>query len=185
MTVLLFAAGLVLGAASGWKNEHYAAPLGIGGTMLAPVALLAAQTYVMKKAAQLPERMPRWTLYVGRNYIVTTDATGRREFTWDRIAKVTVGEIPHRGPYQFTALFVESAQKSVPPNTRPAGWPHPKLLPPATTPVVRTFPVCVLGPMTHEQRTELSEALTRYGGSRWNTPEHAAEESSRPDRDAA
>ncbi|WP_372463751.1 hypothetical protein [Streptomyces pinistramenti] len=153
--------------------------------MLAPVALLAAQTYVMKKAAQLPERMPGWTLYVGRNYIVTTDATGRREFTWDRLAKVTVGEIPHRG-----AVSVHRALRGVraeirPAEYAPAGWPHPKLLPPATTQVVRTFPVCVLGPMTHAQRTELSEALARYGGSRWSTPEHAAEESSRPDRDAA
>ncbi|MET9388113.1 serine/threonine-protein kinase [Streptomyces sp. NPDC002928] len=123
-------------------------------------AFLASWASRVKKCAHVPEVIPGWTLHVGPNCIETTGAAGRHEFPWNRIINVSIREIPHRGPYQFTGLFLELTPGSAPPLPTPTGWPHPQLPTGAT-------PVCVLGPMTHEQRTELSEALARYGGWRW------------------
>ncbi len=136
---------------------------GVGAmTFTVGAGALASGASDVRKDAQLPEVIPGWTLYVGKNYIVTTGTVGRREFTWDRITNVTVRQIPHRGPYRFTGLVLEFDLEFMPSIPAPAGWPHPHLRSDGLR--LGEVAVCVLGPMTHQQRTELSEALARYGG---------------------
>ncbi|OIJ89436.1 hypothetical protein BIV25_33815 [Streptomyces sp. MUSC 14] len=112
----------------------------------------------------VPEVRSGWVLHVGPKYIMTTDSTVRREFTWDRILYISIREFRNWGPYQFTVLYLTFMPGSEPSLLKPAGWPYPKAPLSESVPGV---PVCVLGPMTPEQRAELSEALGRYGGRRW------------------
>ncbi len=136
--------------------------------------LLALWASNVRRDVQLPEVIPGWTLHVGKNYIVTTSTAGRREFTWDRIKNVTVKQIPHRGPYKFTGLILELDLKLIPSISTPAGWPHPHVRSSFIDGLrLGEVAVCVLGPMTHQQRTEMSEALARYGGWRWQPLERA------------
>ncbi|MFC9534978.1 serine/threonine-protein kinase [Streptomyces sp. NPDC056975] len=134
-------------------------------------ALFAARTASRKKKfANVPEVTPGWTLHVGPNCIVTTGATGRREFTWDQIKNVTVTGLRGWGPYQFRVLSLEFSTRSgwdlhIP---TPAGWPYPQIQPRLGGSPLRATPVCVLGPMTHEQRTALQDALSRYGDGKRN-----------------
>jgi tRNA A-37 threonylcarbamoyl transferase component Bud32 len=129
---------------------------------------------------RLEERVTRpyphrtgWSLHVGPNYIVTTGATGRREFTWDQIHRVTIEQIKGAGPYRYTGIHLSKEGARQLPTPLPAGWPYPH--PDSIGPYQRLvdaelsshMPICVLGPMTHEQRTELTQALARFGGRRW------------------
>ncbi|MFG1961144.1 serine/threonine-protein kinase [Nonomuraea sp. NPDC049028] len=116
-----------------------------------------------------------WSLHVGPNYIVTTGATGRREFTWDQIRRVTIEQIKGAGPDRYTGihLYIKGGARQLPPPL-PAGWPYPAptSIKPYSTHLVDAvvalcMPICVLGPMTHEQRTELTQALAQFGGRRW------------------
>ncbi|MFI1200659.1 tachylectin-related carbohydrate-binding protein [Streptomyces sp. NPDC020883] len=115
-------------------------------------------------------RTSGWSLCVGPQGIVTTDTTGRHEYHWNRVHGVTIEEIDARinyfdgsfNFYRYTGLhaqFAIDAARSAPP--RPAGWPpsHPGKI------AVRKnglAPVCILGPMTAHQRTELKVALKNY-----------------------
>ncbi|MFF2807866.1 hypothetical protein ACFVT2_11845 [Streptomyces sp. NPDC058000] len=129
------------------------------GTLLTMGALVSAVSAGRKKkVAHVPEVIPGWTLHVGPNCIVTNGASGRREFTWDRIKNVTITAFQNSAPYQFTVLFLEFSP-ALPP-LPPAGWPSPQ--PPRFSFAPKATPVCALGPMTHEQRTALQDALSRY-----------------------
>jgi hypothetical protein len=130
---------------------------------------------------RLEERVTRpyphrtgWSVYVGPNYIVTTGVTGRREFTWDQIHRVTIEQIKGAGPYRYTGIHLYKEGAGRLSSALPAGWPYPA--PRSIKLYKRHFvdgeltlhiPICVLGPMTHEQRTELTQALARFGGRRW------------------
>ncbi|MEU1407335.1 serine/threonine-protein kinase [Streptomyces sp. NPDC005728] len=142
-------------------------------TLILPVCL-AVEARRTKKFAHVPDVIPGWALHVGPNYIMTTGAAGRREFTWDRINYVTIREFRYRGPYQFTTLSLEFTPASASAPPAPAGWPYPQLPARPASSNPSPTPVCVLGPMAHEQRTELSEALARYGGWRWKPLKRAA-----------
>jgi serine/threonine protein kinase len=122
-----------------------------------------------KEARRRPEK-PAWTLHVGPQYIVTAGSNGRREFAWDQIQSVTIEEIKGSSPYRYTGVHVQLAPGvSRPPKIPPAGWPHPE---PNTITILANgrVPVCVLGPMTGQQRIELTEALARYGDGQWRPP---------------
>ncbi|MBB4928120.1 hypothetical protein FHR34_007215 [Kitasatospora kifunensis] len=85
-----------------------------GGGFLITVAMGATSLAIVfqwnatqrRKLTDLPAARPGWTLHVGPNYIMTTGPTGRREFTWDGIKKVTIRNLQSMGPHQFTALVL-------------------------------------------------------------------------------
>ncbi|WP_331769254.1 serine/threonine protein kinase (plasmid) [Embleya sp. NBC_00888] len=109
-----------------------------------------------------------WALHVGPHYLVTTGVTGRREFTWDRISRVTIEQIAGAGPHKYTGIVLKHKPGVTPPATKvPPGWPYPHSSS-IRWGLGRHFPICVLGPMTQQQRTRLTDALARYGGERWD-----------------
>lgn len=134
--------------------------------------LFAYGAYMAKLAARQQERRP-WSLHVGPHYIVTTGPAGRREFTWDRVKKVGIGELHSWSPYQFTAIFLGFYQGERPTTIEPAGWLYPKKIiqphgmrsgkigPRKSGVLVR--PVCILGPLTDKERAHLAAALAAYG----------------------
>ncbi|WP_165845429.1 serine/threonine-protein kinase [Streptacidiphilus pinicola] len=149
------------------STSHSQLGLGLlgGGGLFAVLAICCHLAAVYsRRLGQVPSARPGWALYVGPDYIMTTSSTGRREFTWDNIKEVTIRDLQDAVPYRFTALFVKPVRRDSAVTQAPAGWPVPK--------VWRAndigHPVCVLGPMTHEQRTQLSQALANHGGARWS-----------------
>lgn len=129
---------------------------------------------------RLLARRAGWGLYVGPHYLATTSITGRREFTWDKVKRVTITEIQPQygnfeeltgsGKYLYTGVHIRTQSSADGPETLiPAGWPYPW---PGS--VARRedgqFAICVLGPMPEEQRTGLIQALARYGGEKWQPP---------------
>jgi tRNA A-37 threonylcarbamoyl transferase component Bud32 len=176
VTVPLVAAVAALGPGfhAGDETAGWIVALTFCALLLILPGMLAVEASRTKKFAHVPERIPGWTLHIGPNYIMTTDAAGRREFTWNRIMNVSIREFRYRGPYQFTVLSLEFMSDPVGAPLAPAGWPYPHLPARPASSNPSPTPVCVLGPMTHEQRTELSEALAQYGGWRWKPLERAA-----------
>ncbi|MER6946822.1 serine/threonine-protein kinase [Nonomuraea sp. NPDC000554] len=141
---------------------------------IAPCAINAIYAaYSEMKTARPHGDRDAWTLHVGPNHIVTNGTTGRREFTWDQIQRITIEPIRGKGagrePYMYNGLHLEHAPGNDrrPTELCPAGWPHHE---PATIAARKDgrFPICVLGPMTKEQQTALTEALARHGGRRWS-----------------
>ncbi|MFI9605531.1 serine/threonine-protein kinase [Streptomyces sp. NPDC052043] len=121
-------------------------------------------------------RTSGWSLYVGPQGIATTSTTGRREYRWNQVNGVTIEEIDapiefnlldgsgsrSARPYRYTGLhaqFTIDAARSAP--AHPAGWPpsHPGKIAVRKSGLI---PVCVLGPLTTRQRTELTEVLAQY-----------------------
>lgn len=109
-----------------------------------------------------------WSLRVDPKYIVTTGVTGRREYTWDQIQGVTIKQIEGRGPHKYTGVHLRLKRADAT-RTLPAGWPYPHQGS-LKSDSDHGIPICVLGPMTERQRTELNQTLARYGGQRWQTP---------------
>ncbi|MFI8460803.1 serine/threonine-protein kinase [Kitasatospora sp. NPDC085464] len=169
---------LVVGAGSGWgRDEGVLERWGWGITVVAGSACLVfmASSYLVwarRRDDHALNNREGWKLHVGPNYLVTTSSTERREFTWDQIQRVTIEEIHSNYGPVHTGIHVELA-----PGVAPQGRPHPAGWPPypgGNNITVRDdgrLPVCVLGPMAEQQRTELNQALTMYGGQRWSTPD--------------
>ncbi|GAA2353733.1 serine/threonine-protein kinase [Streptomyces violaceusniger] len=109
-------------------------------------------------------RTSGWSLLVGPQGIVTTSAFGEREYRWNEVKTVAVKPIGEGGePSRFNGLHVRfTTDAKRPTRERLAGW--PRYLPKPNTTFSGMVPICVLGPMTNQQRTELKEALGRYGG---------------------
>ncbi|MET9079121.1 serine/threonine-protein kinase [Streptomyces sp. NPDC004232] len=105
-----------------------------------------------------------WSLCIGPQGIVTTSAFGEREYRWNQVKTVTVKPIGESGgSSRFNGLHVRFTTDSKrPTRERLAGWPRYLSKPNAT--FSGMVPICVLGPMTNQQRTELKEALGRHGG---------------------
>jgi len=160
----------------GQASENWSGSLGFG-YFVAVVTVFSdvyaiAYAYRDARSERLHRNRTGWTLHVGPHYILATGATGRREFPWDQVQRVTIEEI--RGPtprlsgapYLCTGVHLQPARGASRPKKKlPAGWPYQQ----SGTITVRgdrRFPVC-LGLMTEQQRTELTEALARYGGKRW------------------
>jgi hypothetical protein len=126
-------------------------------------ALIVLLTYV---AGYGLRRKSGWSLHVGPKSITTTCAVdySRREYLWDHLQRFTIEEVAAANPgYRYTGLHIEYTQhaRRSAERHRPAGWG-----PLGGTLIVRkdgVVPVCVLGPMTDQQRAELEEALARYG----------------------
>ncbi|GGS84055.1 trypsin-like serine protease [Nonomuraea spiralis] len=118
-----------------------------------------------------------WGLYVGPHYMATTSVTGRREFAWDQIQRVTIEAIRPQGGnveelrgtarYLYTGIHIRT-KYGPGVDMYPAGWPYP--WPGSVAGRGNQFPICVLGPMLAQQRAELTQALARYGGQKWKPP---------------
>ncbi|MFD4318926.1 serine/threonine-protein kinase [Streptomyces sp. NPDC058548] len=111
----------------------------------------------------LPNRTP-WSLTVAPQGIVTTGSFGRT-VTWERIQMVTVDRITsENAAYTYTGLHIRLVQKPKANSVYPAGWFY------RNRPDTRwdgTLPLCVLGPLSEQQHSELTTALARHAGSRW------------------
>ncbi|QHC25043.1 hypothetical protein [Streptomyces sp. GS7] len=176
VVTLSLAAGRRLENLPGEEGMTPGAVLLLVGMLAAILAAgLAAPAIGRLHGERLRENPAGWALHVGPQYIQTTSATGRREFTWDRIQRVTIEEIqPTYGSFEELTCSAEYVYSGVHIWTRyddgatalrPAGWPYPWLGSLANR-EDGLLPICVLGPMTEQQRTALTEALARYGGQR-------------------
>ncbi|MFI9778733.1 serine/threonine-protein kinase [Streptomyces sp. NPDC051956] len=161
--------GLVTpGATDG--QDGWLAVMSVGGALGGLVALGATAgaitgTFVISKHARARKAISQWALHVDPRGIATGSAAGRREVPWDQIQRVSIEEIQGPLPYRYTGIHVDLEHgASRPTMLRPAGWPYSQ---PDTVKDRSRVPVCVLGPMTERQRTELIEALAGYGGRRW------------------
>ncbi|MET7791762.1 hypothetical protein ABZS93_35075, partial [Streptomyces sp900116325] len=158
-------------------------------TLVGVVYGLYAIFYGSRKAGA--ERRHRsgggWTLHVGPHHIMATSTAARRSFTWDQIQEVTLEEIKGKFPwdrnqevtlgeiqggklpYAYTGVHLRFAQgdsqRTKQPRGTTVGWPYP----PETIEVREDqwYPVCVLGPMSEQQREQLTDALARYARRRW------------------
>ncbi|MFD8865178.1 serine/threonine-protein kinase [Streptomyces sp. NPDC059590] len=142
-----------------------------GGLVAVPAALVVVwavmNTFWEVQHALLRKKRGGWGLHVGPQGIVTHSAAGRHEFAWDRIQRVAIEEIQCSPSYQYTGVHIDLASGATRPTMmRPAGWLYAE---PGTVKVRPSgrIPICVLGPMTERQRTDLMEALSEYGGQRW------------------
>ncbi|MFE6762025.1 serine/threonine-protein kinase [Streptomyces sp. NPDC057689] len=136
------------------------------------VLALLAGVVVMQGIRETLRRKEReqWALHVGpAGVATTTGAAGRNEFAWDRIQRVVIEEIQCWPPYRYTGVHLDLVPGAVRPAVaRPAGWVYPE----SDTLMTRQngrIPVCVLGPMTEQQRADLVRAFARYGGPRWES----------------
>ncbi|MFG2288294.1 serine/threonine-protein kinase [Streptomyces sp. NPDC048595] len=166
--------GLVTpGATAG--QDGWLALMSVGGGIGGLIALGAtgsaiSGTFVISKHAGARKARSQWALRVDPRGIATGSAAGRREIPWDQIRRVSIEEIQGSSPYRYTGIHIDLEHgASRPAMLRPAGWPYPQ---PDTVKTRRRVPVCVLGPMTERQRTELIEALAGYGGQRWVSSTH-------------
>ncbi|MFH8553879.1 serine/threonine-protein kinase [Streptomyces celluloflavus] len=161
--------GLVTpGATDG--QDGWLAIMSVGGALGGLVALGSTAgaitgTFVISKHAGARKSTSRWTLHVDPRGIAIGSSAGRREILWEHIQRVSIEEIQGSPPYRYTGIHIDLEHgASRPTMLRPAGWPYPR---PDTVKGRSRLPVCVLGPMTERQRTELIEALAGYGGQRW------------------
>ncbi|MDT0345968.1 serine/threonine-protein kinase [Streptomyces litchfieldiae] len=107
-----------------------------------------------------PAAKTAWSLQVGPRGIRTTSGFDRREYPWDIVRAFAIGEGGNSKSFLWSAaLHIKFTGAEHPADSHPAGWPLPHR-PEAFNDMV---PVCVLGPMTDQQRTALREALARYG----------------------
>lgn len=137
------------------------------GVLLALFALVLLTTFLGDALhhAVMRKRRAAWELHVGPRGIVTQGAAGTHEFPWEGIERVSIEEIQGSPPYRYTGVHIDLVPGATRPTMmRPAGWIYPE---PRTVKSRSRIPVCVLGPMTERQRTDLMEALAGYGGRRW------------------
>lgn len=149
----------------------------LGTVFLLVVALSIATVTTVAGALRRRLRNGRataWSLRIGPQGIVTTDAsaattatgpTGRHAIAWDRVRMVTLEDVRADVPRRSTGLhvrFAPDAPAQAP--GRPAGWNGPLPLRPRAD---GSVPLCVLGPLTAEQRSALTDALGHYAGPRW------------------
>lgn len=142
------------------------------GIIIAAIALLGVigavmETFGKVQHALLRKQRAGWALHVGPQGIVTHSGAGRHEFAWDRIQRVAIAAIQGPPSYRYTGVHIDLASGATRPTMmRPAGWIYAD---PGTVKFRPNewIPICVLGPMTERQRTDLMEALAAYGGQRW------------------
>ncbi|MET9500079.1 serine/threonine-protein kinase [Streptomyces sp. NPDC006552] len=129
--------------------------------LAAAVLLLATLILAVEWLQCRPEGA--WSLRVSPAGVKATGKLGEREYPWDEIRTCVIEKTEGISTYEYTALwlnFVTNKELTVRDRVPPAGWTrsHPKTTPRKDGLV----PVCILGPMTESERTELDEALARY-----------------------
>jgi hypothetical protein len=115
-------------------------------------------------AAAFPRDKSAWSLQIGPPGIRTTSGLDRREYRWSQVQTFAIEEaVGNASKYRCSAglhvKFIKGDKRRNLDVYRPAGWPFPQRAMRRNGMV----PICVLGPMTDQQRAALSEALARYG----------------------
>ncbi|MEU4845827.1 hypothetical protein [Streptomyces gilvosporeus] len=166
-------AGVLTSLIQGWQQPHFKDGPGHPSwwpptQRLGPVFLflsgligIIALIFLLVNAAQLPYCAFPWSLKIGPPGIRTTGVYDSREYTWSQVQTFAVRRIYGLNGSSLTALAIKPMTgEKQPTQCWPNGWPYP----------VRAWviagglePVCVLGPMSDQQRTALNEALARYG----------------------
>ncbi|SEG82393.1 Serine/threonine protein kinase [Actinacidiphila yanglinensis] len=145
---------------NGWL-AWFALSTGIGILPLGFLLVVPLLTYLHRSRQA-------WSLSVGPEYIETTGHSGTRKYLWRQVLECTIEEIVTNlwVLHEFTGLhlkFTKDVKRKR--GTDPAGWP-PNCPGERTIRGDGVWPICVLGPMTDKQRSELSEAIARYGPPR-------------------
>jgi hypothetical protein len=156
----LIAAAVVLvggGALSGdrgllWAAAATAALFGLGYALAVP---------------RMRKTMGWWSVRVGPESLQARGDWDSHDFQWESISSLRMGPVRCRKPeLRFTGLYARPARGNrIPPDRLPTGWPAGTRLRRRRDSFV---PVCILGPMTKAQRTELADALARHAGPRWD-----------------
>ncbi|MER7484323.1 serine/threonine-protein kinase [Streptomyces sp. NPDC126510] len=149
------------GQGNGWSFVFMASSI-VGIIMLMGPLGVGALRLIYDRSA--------WSLQIGPQGIRTTIGFGRHEYQcqWNHVQLFAINRIKgenrlagignwYQSPAALCVKFTKGAKRSA---VIPlAGWPFP------VAARVRNgrVPVCVLGPMTDQQRTALREALARYG----------------------
>ncbi|MFE9558794.1 hypothetical protein ACFYOD_35720 [Streptomyces sp. NPDC006703] len=138
--------------------------IAISSAILGPLALLNLLGSDSLWALRHLHPTRGWSLCIGPQGIVTTSTFGEREYRWNEVKTVAVKPIGESGrPSRFNGLHVRfTTDAKRPTRERLAGW--PRYLPKPNTTFGGMVPICVLGPMTKQQRTDLKEALGQRGG---------------------
>lgn len=130
-------------------------------------AILAGLAILFFLVAWLEKRLYRttgWSLYVGPDGITTAGSFGKRQYPWKQVTRIAIEPIQNSGKrYSYEGLHVQIARDAKQSRRdRPAGW--PRFHPGTITDRAWMVPICVLGPMSDEQRAKLEEAIAQYGG---------------------
>ncbi|MFJ5546433.1 serine/threonine-protein kinase [Streptomyces sp. NPDC093225] len=137
--------------------------IAMAGTLVGLAAVAVMTGAKRHHRRMLPNRTP-WSLAVAPQGIVTTGSFGRT-VTWDRIQMVTVDRITSgNAAYSYTGLRIRLVQKPKANSVCPTGWFYRSR---PNTSWDDALPLCVLGPLSEQQYSELTKALARYAGSRW------------------
>ncbi|GGW67640.1 hypothetical protein GCM10010381_60760 [Streptomyces xantholiticus] len=133
------------------------------GTFCLIMLLLAAIVNALA-----PNGRSAWSLEIGPQGIRTATRLDRHQYRWSQVRTFAVGEVigyreelPNRVLHAARAgLHVKFAQGEKPSTPyRPPGWPYES----KTRGRNGMAPICILGPMTDDQRTALQDALSQYG----------------------
>ncbi|MDH6709221.1 hypothetical protein P3T27_005967 [Kitasatospora sp. MAA19] len=137
--------------------------IAMAGTLVGIAAVASVSGAKRHHRRMLPNRTP-WSLTVASQGIVTTGSFGRT-VTWDLMQTVTVDRITsEKAAYTYTGLRIRLIQKSKANSVYPAGWFYRNR---PNTSWDDTLPLCVLGPLSEQQYSELTKTIARYAGSRW------------------
>ncbi|MDT0448339.1 hypothetical protein [Streptomyces hesseae] len=135
---------------------------GICALLCFPFVLV--HTWHAVKDFRVHRKRSGWSLSVGPDGITTTDAF-RRTVAWEQVGEVSLTNIQARTRHRYTGLHVRFTADTVVPMARPAGWYD---LEPAPRGKKGNVPLCVLGPMTEQQRFDLTNALIHHAGECWD-----------------
>ncbi|MEV5385632.1 protein kinase [Streptomyces sp. NPDC052721] len=152
--------GFIL-VAKGIARAPHAEGLGIAGLFL----ILFGMFMLLGLLTNIPDKSA-WSLRVGPLGIRTTKGLTKHEYLWNQVQTFAIEEVVSSTYRCSAGLHVKFAKGSKSRNQlRPPGWPYGQDV------LLRNgmVPVCVLGPMTDQQRTALKEALARYGQSKSDT----------------
>ncbi|GGW36021.1 hypothetical protein GCM10010503_09830 [Streptomyces lucensis JCM 4490] len=129
---------------------------------------------LVQAACQFPRVTSPWTLQIGPPGIRTTHGPDSREYRWNQVQTYATEEVTNdAGNWCNAGLYVKflkGDKRRDLDRYRPAGWPFPR----RAMKRDGMLPVCVLGPMTEQQRAALDDALARYArgkraGEAWGT----------------
>ncbi|MFD5899835.1 hypothetical protein [Streptomyces sp. NPDC060366] len=158
---------LFLAAIAGSEKDDPAGAYITGAVCMVWGVLMADDMIPPNKAKRLIRRR---TLHLDDTGLTTNDAPGKQHFSWTSIKKISIHhtseQINNRAPLALH-LQLHSAAKEADRTSRPAGWPLAQDPPEACMRPPRTYldewvPVCVLGPLTGPEKTDLQNTITHY-----------------------
>ncbi|MGW6718066.1 serine/threonine-protein kinase [Streptomyces sp. NPDC054995] len=138
----------------------------VSGIGFAVIGIFFLAGWITLEDIRLPSMVKRpfcpRTLRLDNTGVTTSDPSGKRHFPWTAIEKASIQytkeEFNNRAPLTLRLQFKSSAPEAALLH-RPAGWPLNHSTPAVTD---KWIPVCVLGPLTGPEKTDLQNALAIY-----------------------